>query len=108
MTTITYNRNNLSITATGHAEYDVLGNDIVCASISVLMYTIGTYAVRLYKGDKVDVEPITKLDNPFDAEVTIRSPKDENSVRDMLDVFAEVFEDIEMMYPNHVHYEVYQ
>ena len=40
MTTIQINENAQMIRATGHAEYDEEGKDIVCAAVSALMWTL--------------------------------------------------------------------
>lgn len=42
---ITYSDNAAEITARGHAGY-CPGNDIVCASVSTLLQTLGTYLAR--------------------------------------------------------------
>lgn len=42
MTTITYTRNNdrISVDINGHAGFDEIGRDIVCAAVSILSYTL--------------------------------------------------------------------
>jgi len=62
MVTITYNAN--QIRASGHANYAEHGKDIVCASISILLYTLASTGTMETIGDQ-----------------TIATSEDKNAVR---------------------------
>ena len=40
MIRVTYDRNNLALTVSGHAGFDEVGRDIVCAAVTAIEYTL--------------------------------------------------------------------
>lgn len=81
------------VTVKGHAEYAPKGQDIICASVSILLYTL---AAAL--GD--DVADL-KLDNG-DSKVTWKTTKRTNHVASVVN---EGFRLLAQSYPHYVSYE---
>ena len=60
--TIATEGKNLSLRLEGHAEYAEVGKDIVCASASILAYTVAQFVMEAeHKGDLVS-PPCIQLD----------------------------------------------
>lgn len=75
----------LSLRLKGHAGYAEHGKDIVCASASILAYTVAQY-VRVYERNGCLTEPaVVRLDSG-DTEVTC-VPKDEASYDVLWDAY---------------------
>jgi uncharacterized protein YsxB (DUF464 family) len=53
----------LCIEAKGHAGYAEAGKDIVCASVSILLYTLAQSVTEFYKRGLFDEEPTIELTN---------------------------------------------
>ena len=49
MITVTYHRDHNKVEVTGHAHSGEAGHDLVCASASILVYTIASFAKNTYK-----------------------------------------------------------
>lgn len=64
----------LSLTVKGHAGASEVGKDIVCASASILTYTVAQYVKDMGKMDKLNSKPTIIL-KKGNAKVTC-SPKD--------------------------------
>lgn len=82
-----------SVSVSGHADYAPKGQDIICASVSILLYTL---AASL--GD--DVEDL-KLDNG-NSHVEWKATKRTNSVASVIN---EGFRLLSQSYPHYVSYE---
>jgi uncharacterized protein YsxB (DUF464 family) len=70
MTRIAYDRLALKVVIEGHAKYDEVGKDIVCAGISSLTYALAMYADKLDNDGKTYFAPTIHLDNG-DAEISV-------------------------------------
>lgn len=70
MTNITYDRDDLSVTAIGHSGYAESGADIVCSSISALMFALASYAVKLNDRGMLREAPTIRFDEG-NAEVSV-------------------------------------
>lgn len=67
MIKIKIDRENLSLTVMGHADYAEHGKDIVCAGVSSLVNTLALYAQK--KGGHGNVQPgYAEIDVPYSAE----------------------------------------
>lgn len=77
-----------SLRLSGHAGYSDIGTDIVCASASILAYTLA----QMLKGNEARGQckypPVIKL-NEGDANISVRA-KDDNAYSDMLHTFMVV------------------
>ena len=82
-----------AVEVSGHADYAPKGQDIVCASVSILLYTLASAL-----GD--DVEDL-KLDTG-DSRVTWKTTKRTNSVAAVIN---EGFRLLANSYPHYVSYE---
>ena len=65
----------LSLTVTGHAGAAEKGQDIVCASASILTYTVAQIAQFMYKQKQLKKRPRIKIESG-DAHVVVK-PKDD-------------------------------
>ena len=73
MINITFNPKDLELKVDGHAEHGKKGEDIVCAAISTLFYTLGE---ALYQSEDMMLSPVVFEDE--DGEGYIKcSPKEE-------------------------------
>jgi uncharacterized protein YsxB (DUF464 family) len=68
----------------GHAGAAKEGEDIYCASASILAYTVGQMAHILYKDKKLRKRPTVKLEKG-DAEIVMKPKKD--SYREVLHTY---------------------
>lgn len=59
--TLTRAGNTVSLRLEGHAGYDVSGKDIVCASASILAYTVAQLVCELDANGRLIKSPIVRL-----------------------------------------------
>ena len=62
MTVITYDRDDLSVTSTGHTGYAKEGQDIICASVSTLMLALGSYADEMDRRGMLKIPPTIRYE----------------------------------------------
>ena len=104
MTNITYNRNTLTVTVEGHANYGTPGCDIVCASVSMLITTLGLYAEKLEEYNKLLVPPVIQLDSGNSrVDVTVMGKFDKEATA-VFDAVCDGFKLLSETYPNNVWY----
>lgn len=65
----------ISLKVTGHAGQAESGKDIVCASASILLYTVAQYAMFAYEKHHLKKKPLVSLGDG-DAEVIITPKSD--------------------------------
>ena len=95
MIKVKYNKNLINIT--GHALYDIEGKDIVCASVSSIIYTTVNALFRLDKnsiefsddGKKIEIINISK----------------DNITNSLLDNMLELLKQLEIDYPKNIKIE---
>lgn len=58
---ITDNKKNLTLRVEGHSNYAEQGKDIVCASASILAYTIAQNAMYMYDRHQLKCLPVLNL-----------------------------------------------
>ena len=75
--TISENKDAQAITlkVKGHANYDDSGKDIICASASILTYTIAQYITFMYEQHKLKKKPTISLEEG-NTEITIKPKAD--------------------------------
>jgi uncharacterized protein YsxB (DUF464 family) len=61
MTIITYDRDDLTVSAVGHAGYAEEGQDILCSSISTLMLALGSYADEMDRRGMLRTPPTIRF-----------------------------------------------
>lgn len=104
MTQITYYPQRFTVEAKGHANYADIGKDIVCASVSMLMYTLGMYADKLRKEDKLCSPPTIEL-KEGDANISIEiKPEYESEARVAFDAICMGFALLGETYPRNIQY----
>ena len=59
--TLTESGNKLSLRLEGHAGYAEIGKDLVCASASILAYTVAQHIKDMYGSGKLTEEPTLEL-----------------------------------------------
>ena len=59
---MTYSDNTLSLKVEGHANHDEKGKDIVCASVSVLVYTLAQYVKWMFERHELKRSPLIELE----------------------------------------------
>ena len=105
MTKITYDRDDLSVISEGHTGYAKEGQDIICASVTALMYALGSYALELERRGMLHKAPRIKLEKG-DAEVSIRViGLYAGEARRAFDAICDVFEAIGAKHPDCVKYK---
>ena len=78
--TLTREGNTLSLRLKGHAGYDVVGKDIVCASASILVYTVAQLICEMEACGRLAESPLIRLDEG-DALVEVEC-KDQKSLEE--------------------------
>ena len=81
------------ITIKGHANYDELGKDIVCASVSSMVITTVNAILR------IDNEAIKYSDNKG---VTIDIIKDDEIVNKLINNLIDLLEELSKQYPKYI------
>lgn len=75
---ITDDKKNLTLKVDGHSNYAEAGKDIVCASASILAYTVAQYAMYMFEKHQLKCMPTLNLVEG-DTEITI-TPKSQHYV----------------------------
>ncbi len=102
MITITYNRQDLSVTVNGHSGYAEIGQDIVCASVSSLTYALAKFAEKIYRDGKLYFEPnLDVIEGKAEISVVVRNTF-EYETRLVFDAICEGYELIAKEHPNNV------
>ena len=106
MTTITYDRDDLSVKTGGHAGYAEEGQDTVCSSISSLMLALGSYADEIDKRGMSLEPPIIRY-GKADSVVQLKPISIYRREATMaLDAICAGFGWLATQYPENVSYEV--
>jgi uncharacterized protein YsxB (DUF464 family) len=74
--TMTHSDNTLSLKVEGHAGQAEKGQDIVCASVSVLVYTLAQYVKWMYERHELKRSPLIELEEGNSQ--VVAKPKTEN------------------------------
>ena len=102
---VVYHRKYNRLTMTGHAGAADPGHDLVCASASMLAYTLAINVANM--ADQCQVrQPITKLSDG-DAEISC-NPKSnlKNTITLVFDTICAGFELLAHQYPDNISYEI--
>ena len=78
----------LCIEASGHAGYAEAGKDLVCASVSILMYTLAHAIIELHRRWEFKEDPTIELTN---GDACIKCKCDDYAI------FAVAYQDFEMI-----------
>ena len=110
MVTISMNKteNTLTLKVEGHAVQAEKGQDIICASVSMLVYTIAQYVKWMYEQHKLKRMPLIELEEG-NSQVIIK-PKSEH-IADALHAFFVVsvgFDLLARNYPEYVTFHSFE
>lgn len=105
MITATYHRRYNRLTVTGHAQSGEHGHDLVCASASILVYTLASSVVNMGLAGQVR-DPVTNLQEG-NAEISCRPVnKYAAPVTLVFDTLCAGYELLARQYPENISYEV--
>ena len=105
MIKVVYERNPMRLTVQGHAGSGEVGHDLVCASASILVYTLASFAKNTHKAMQVKKLKI-KL-NEGDAEVSFKAkPRYRAAITLVCDAICAGFELLARNYPENISYEI--
>lgn len=105
MIKVVYERNPMRLTVQGHAGSGEVGHDLVCASASILVYTLASFAKNTHKARQVKKLKI-RLDEG-DAEVSFKAkPRFRVALTLVCDAICAGFELLARNYPENISYEI--
>ena len=105
MIKVTYHRDLNRVSVVGHAQSGEVGHDLVCASASILVYTLASF-VRNMKTAKQAYNPKAEL-KEGDALISCEPPKRyKDAVTLVFDSICAGFELLARNYPQNISYEI--
>lgn len=105
MIKVVYDRQATKLTVQGHAHSGEQGHDLVCASASILAYTLASFAKNTYKAKQIK-KLVIKLD-PGNAEVSFKAKaRYKVAINLVCDAICGGFELLARNYPQNVSYEI--
>ena len=104
MIKVTYHRDRCRMSITGHAQSGDVGHDLVCASASILTYTLASFVQNMTEARQVDNPTVSLKDG--DALIHCTPPKRyKPSVTLVFDSICGGFELLAKDYPDNISYE---
>lgn len=105
MIKVIYERNINSVTVEGHAHSGEAGHDLVCASASILIYTLAAFARNTSKAKQAK-KLVLKLDEG-DAIVSVKAKRPyKTAITLVFDSICGGFELLSKYYPKNISYEI--
>ena len=105
MIKVIYDREQNRVTVEGHARSGEVGHDLVCASASILIYTLASFARHTQKA-RQSHKLILKLESG-DAEVSCKPKKPyKGAITLVFDSICAGFELLARNYPENISYEI--
>lgn len=105
MIKVVYERNPMRLTVQGHANSGEPGHDLVCASASILVYTLASFAKNTHKARQIKKFKI-KLDEG-DAEISFKAkPRYRAAITLVCDAICGGFQLLAGSYPGNISYEI--
>lgn len=105
MITVTYYRDINRVEVKGHAQSGEAGHDLVCASASMLVYTLAAFARNTSKA-KQSHKLVLKLNNG-DSEVACKAKRPyKTAITLVFDSICAGFELLARSYPDNISYEI--
>ena len=105
MVKIVYHRDLNRVTVEGHAKSGEAGHDLVCASVSILVYTLASFVENMKRAGQV-YNPTSEL-KEGDAVIYCSPPtKYRASVTLVFDSICAGFELLARDYPDNISYEI--
>ena len=105
MIKVTYHRDLNRVTVEGHAKSGEVGHDLVCASASILVYTLASFVENMKRAKQV-YNPTVEL-KEGDALISCEPPnRYKGSVTLVFDSICGGFELLAKDYPDNISYEI--
>lgn len=105
MIKVVYHRDLNRVSVEGHAQSGEVGHDLVCASASILIYTLASFVQNTKKAGQV-YNPTVEL-KEGDALIYCDAPnKYKNSITLVFDSICAGFELLARDYPDNISYEI--
>ena len=105
MINVIYYRSENKLTVEGHAQSGNAGRDLVCASASILAYTLAAFVKSSYKA-KQTKKPVLKLESG-DTEVSCKArPRFKLAITLAFDTICGGYELLAKNYPDNVSYTI--
>ena len=103
MIKVIYSRNANRVTIEGHAESGEYGHDLVCASVSILAYTLASFVMNMEEAKQADS---IKADlGEGEALISCEaSPKYKDTITLVFDTICAGFDILAQGYPDNVSY----
>lgn len=92
----------LSLVINGHAGMAEYGQDIVCASASMLAYTLAAGVAEASESGKLRNDPFITLSPGFARVICLPFPENEGEVRAMYDLILGGYKLLSSQYPDNV------
>ena len=106
MVKVIYHRDRNRVSVTGHAQSGEVGHDLVCASVSILVYTLASF-VQNMKNAKQVYNPTAEL-KEGDALISCDPPtKYKNSVTLVFDSICGGFDILAKNCPDNISFEMF-
>ena len=105
MMTVTYHRDYHRLTMDGHAQSGEVGHDLVCASASILAYTLAQFVRNMKEAGQVYYPTIELTEGH--ALIACNPPnRIKNSVKIAFDTVCAGFELLARDYPDNISYQI--
>ena len=105
MITVVYHRDRNRVEVKGHAQSGEAGHDLVCASASILVYTLASFVENMKRAKQV-YNPTTEL-KEGDALIYCDAPnKYKHSITLVFDSICGGFEILAKDYPDNIKFEM--
>lgn len=105
MIKVTYHRDLNRVSIEGHAQSGEVGHDLVCASVSILAYTLASFVENMERSEQVRYPSI--ILNEGDALIACEPPsRYKGPVTLVFDSICAGFELLAHDYPDNISYEI--
>ena len=105
MITVTYHRHNNEVVVKGHANSGEKGHDLICASVSILVYTLASFVENMYEAGQAP-EPLILLEEGNAWIISNQKHTLKPPVTLVFDSICAGFELLAKNYPNNITYEI--
>lgn len=110
MIEVKYCRHHNSVTVTGHAQSGEVGHDLVCASASILVYTLASFVENMVEAKQLsDVSGFFLVVEEGNAWIECDPPREfKPAITLVFDSICAGFELLARNYPDNISYEMKQ
>jgi uncharacterized protein YsxB (DUF464 family) len=102
----TYDRKHLCLTVKGHAHSGEVGHDLVCASTSILVWTLASFVANIEEAGQASEPFLVVEEGNAWIEVESCAPKYRPAVTLVFDSICAGFELLARQYPDNISYEI--